>query len=34
MLNSDKLRLCIIQLAHNNVINDHLERTKSYELIS
>ena len=34
MLNSDKLRLCIIQLTHNNVINDHSERAKSYELIS
>ncbi len=34
MLNSDKLRLCIIQLAHDNVINDHSKRAKSYELIS
>ncbi len=34
MLNSDKLRLCIIQLAHDNVVNDHSERAKSYKLIS
>ncbi len=34
MLNSDKLRLHIIQLAHDSVVNDHLERAKSYELIS
>ena len=34
MLNSDKLRLCIIQLAHDSVIDDHSERAKSYELIS
>ncbi len=34
MLNSDKLCLHIIQLTHNNVINDHSERAKSYELIS
>ncbi len=34
MLNSDKLRLHIIQLAHDSVINDHSERAKSYELIS
>ncbi len=34
MFNSDKLRLCIIQLAHDSVINDHSERAKSYELIS
>ena len=34
ILNFNKLRLCIIQLAHDNVINDHLERVKSYELIS
>ncbi len=34
MFNSDKLCLCIIQLAHDNVINDHSERAKSYELIS
>ncbi len=33
-LNSDKLRLRIIQLAHDSVINDHSERAKSYELIS
>ncbi len=34
MLNSDKLRLCIIQLTHDNVIDDHSERAKNYELIS
>ncbi len=34
VLNSDKLRLCIIQLAHDNIIDDHSERAKSYELIS
>ncbi len=34
VLNSDKLRLCIIQLTHDNVVDDHLERAKSYELIS
>jgi len=34
ILNFNKLRLCIIQLAHNSVINDHSERIKSYELIS
>ncbi len=34
MLNSDKLCLCIIQLTHDNVVNDHSERAKSYELIS
>ncbi len=34
MLNSDKLHLCIIQLAHDNVVDDHSERAKSYELIS
>ncbi len=34
MLNSDKLRLRIIQLAHDSVIDDHSERAKSYELIS
>ncbi len=34
VLNSDKLRLHIIQLAHDNVIDDHSERAKSYELIS
>ncbi len=34
VLNSDKLRLCIIQLAHDSVINDHSEKAKSYELIS
>ncbi len=34
VLNSDKLHLCIIQLTHDSVINDHLERAKSYELIS
>ncbi len=34
MLNSDKLCLRIIQLTHDNVVNDHSERAKSYELIS
>ncbi len=34
MLNSDKLRLRIIQLTHDNVIDDHSKREKSYELIS
>ncbi len=34
MLNSNKLCLRIIQLAHDNVIDDHSERAKSYELIS
>ncbi len=34
VLNSDKLRLRIIQLAHDSVVNDHSERAKSYELIS
>ncbi len=34
MLNLNKLRFRIIQLAHDNVINDHSERAKSYELIS
>ncbi len=34
MLNSNKLRLCIIQLAHDSVVNDHSKRAKSYELIS
>ena len=34
MLNSNKLRLRIIQLVHDSVINDHSERAKSYELIS
>ncbi len=34
MLNSDKLRLHIIQLTHDSVINDHSERAKSYELIN
>ena len=34
MFNSNKLHLCIIQLAHDNVVNDHSERAKSYELIS
>jgi len=34
VLNSDKLRLRIIQLAHDNVIDDHSERAKSYKLIS
>ncbi len=34
VLNSDKLHLHIIQLAHDNIINDHSERAKSYKLIS
>ncbi len=34
MLNSNKLRLCIIQLIHDNVIDDYSERAKSYKLIS
>ncbi len=34
VFNSNKLRLCIIQLAHNSVVNDHSKRAKSYELIS
>jgi hypothetical protein len=34
VLNSDKLHLCIIQLAHDSVIDDHSERAKNYELIS
>ncbi len=34
VLNSNKLRLHIIQLAHDSVIDDHSERAKSYELIS
>jgi len=34
VLNSNKLRLCIIQLAHDSVVNNHSERAKSYELIS
>ncbi len=34
VFNFNKLRLCIIQLTHDNVVDDHLERIKSYELIS
>ncbi len=34
VLNSNKLRLHIIQLIHDSVIDDYLERAKSYELIS
>ncbi len=34
VLNLDKLRLRIIQLIHDNIINDHSEKAKSYELIS
>jgi len=34
VFNSDKLCFRIIQLAHDNVINNHSERAKSYELIS
>ncbi len=34
ILNFDKLCLCIIQLTYDNVVDDHSERVKSYELIS
>jgi len=34
VFNFDKLRLCIIQLTYNNVVDDYSERVKSYELIS
>ncbi len=34
VFNFNKLRLRIIQLAHDSIINDHSERVKSYELIS
>ena len=34
MLNLNKLPLCIIQLTHDNVVNDYSERAKSYKLIS
>jgi len=34
VLNSDKLRLRIIQLAHDSIIDNHSKRAKSYELIS
>ncbi len=34
VLNLNKLCLCIIQLVHDNVVNNHSERAKSYELIS
>jgi len=34
VLNSDKLRLDIIQLTHDSIINDYSERAKSYKLIS
>jgi len=34
IFNFNKLRFHIIQLAHDNVINDHSEKLKSYELIS
>ncbi len=34
MLNSNKLCLYIIQLAHDSIIDDHSERAKSYELIN
>ena len=34
VFNSDELRLHIIQLTHDSVIDDHSERAKSYELIS
>lgn len=32
--NSNRLRLRVIQLAHNSVVDDHSGRTKCYELIS
>ena len=34
VLNFNKLRLHIIQLVHDNVIDNHSERVKNYELIS
>ncbi len=34
MLNSNKLHLHIIQLTHDNVVDDHSEWVKSYELIN
>jgi len=34
VLNSDKLCLHIIQLTHDNVVNDYSEKAKSYELIN
>ncbi len=34
VFNLNKLHLCIIQLTHDNIINDHSEKVKSYELIS
>jgi len=34
VFNSDELRLHIIQLTHDSVIDDYSERAKSYELIS
>ncbi len=34
VLKFNKLRLHIIQLIHDNVVDDHSERIKSYELIS
>ncbi len=34
VFNSDKLHLCIIQIIHDSVVDDHSERAKSYELIS
>jgi len=34
ILNSDKLCLCIIQLAYDSIIDDHSERAKSYKLIN
>ncbi len=34
VFNFNKLHLHIIQLAYDNVVNDHSERIKSYELIS
>ena len=34
MLNLNKLHLHIIQLTHDNIIDYHSEKAKSYELIS
>ncbi len=34
VFNLNQLCLCIIQLAHNSVVNDHSERAKCYELIN
>ncbi len=34
VLNSNKLRLRIIQLTHDSVVDNHSEKAKSYELIN